>query len=332
MTDNHLVSCIFCGEEYDLELDPVDQIENKGFFCDHCQGLTFFNPEDEVANRQFTMFLESKDETNEEVFHKPHIKLKKRLSPLRYPGGKSKVSHFIQGCLRPEKSKFLSSPYVGGGSVEFGLLEAGIVDRLIINDYDFGVYSLFELIRTAPHLLINKLRYASPTHEDFIQARTKIKSYYKGCDMFEAAWCLLLVNRLAYSGIYKANPLGGIRGTKESLLSRWNPDNLCERISSINAMADRYSVMNIDALEFIERYYFLDDSTCLVDPPYISAGEQLYLHYYTEEDHYKLQFLLESLYLETPCADVIVTYDDHPLITQIYEYPEFHRIKRKFSA
>lgn len=331
MDAKHLVCCTFCGEEYDLQVDPIDR-NPDGFWCDFCEGFSFYSPLEDAAHRHFIMLLESKDEMNEPSLFQDSVKLKKRISPLRYPGGKSKVSSFIQHYLRPEKSKILSSPYVGGGSVEFALLEAGLVEELIINDYDFGVYSLFQLIKTAPDFLLNALMSITPTHEDFIKARAKIKDHYKDCDLFEAAWCLLIVNRLAYSGIYKANPLGGIRGTKEKLLSRWNPENLCKRISSIHALSERYTVMNIDALEFIEEFFFKEHSTCLIDPPYVTAGEQLYLHYYTEEDHSDLQFLLESLYLETPCADLIVTYDDHPLITEIYKYPDFKRIKRKFSA
>ncbi|MCV9951771.1 hypothetical protein [Paenibacillus polymyxa] len=74
--------------------------------------------------------------------------------------------------------------------------------------------------------------------------------------MFEAAWSLLLVNRLAFSGIYRANPLGGMRGDPKILLSRWNPDDLCKRINTIHSMSARFTVQNRDALEFIEDQFW----------------------------------------------------------------------------
>jgi DNA adenine methylase len=324
------VRCKYCLEKYNLLVDDVDR-SSEGFWCDNCDYFTMFDTAAEET-RRFTMILESKTEENQRPVERNRIKLNKRISPLRYPGGKSKIAEHILDRISPDKSDVLYSPYVGGGSVEFALLQAKIVDRLVLNDYDFGVYSLFELIRTFPEALIMEIRNKKPTHEEFLQARTKIKSKYHGCDMFDAAWSLILVNRLAFSGIYKANPLGGIRGCPETLLSRWNPDALCQRIMAIHEMSDRYTVQNIDALEFIEEEYWDHRGTFFIDPPYVQQGKNLYLHYYKESDHVDLAHVIETLHAGFACADLIVTYDDDPLISKLYEFPEFHRIKRKFSA
>lgn len=55
---------------------------------------------------------------------------------------------------------------------------------------------------------------------DYIKAQQNIRSGFKGMNMLEAAWHTHVVNRLAYSGIPKANPLEGKKGTQEQLLSR----------------------------------------------------------------------------------------------------------------
>lgn len=324
------VICRFCCEEYDLKLDIIDQNEN-GFWCEYCDGYSFFNSENE-SDRGFTLILEGKADKNERFDLPNPIKLNKRLSVLRNPGGKSKLANYIFSHINMKKTDKLISPYIGGGSVEFSLLEAGIFKELVINDYDFGVYSLFELIKRFPEALTLEIRSRDITHDDYIKARKIIKSDYVNCDLFDAAWSLLLVNRLAYSGIYKANPLGGMRGSKEKLLSRWNPEDLCKRIATLHSLADRFSVYNNDALEFIEEQYWDSSSTIIIDPPYFEQGKNLYLHYYTEEDHISLQQLLESLYTGFPCADLLVTYDDVPFIENIYEYPDIKHIKRRFSA
>lgn len=324
------INCRFCFEDYNMTTDGVDRNE-KGFWCDSCDGYTYFESQNE-DNRRFTLILEGKSEGNEFISNPSQVKLNKRLSPLRYPGGKSKIADYILGHLDTEKRDLLCSPFTGGGSVEFALLHAGIVKQLKLNDYDFGIYSLFQLIKTFPGALIIEIKKRKPTHEDYIRSQAIIKSDYANCDMFEAAWSLLLVNRLAFSGIYKANPLGGIRGDVDTMLSRWNPVDLCKRISTIHSMADRFSVHNVDALEFIEEQYWNDNSTLFIDPPYYEQGKNLYLHYYKEDDHLALQQLLDSLYKDFPCADLLVTYDDVSFIEQIYEYPNFKRIKRKFSA
>ncbi|MEK4983593.1 DNA adenine methylase [Bacillus sp. FSL K6-6540] len=279
------------------------------------------------------MILEGKENSNDPALSPIQpIKLNKRISPLRYPGGKSKVSEYLLGYVSPQKSEVLCSPFTGGGSFELALLHAGIVKRLELNDYDFGVYSLFHLIKTFPDALTMEIKKRKPNLSDFFKAQRIVKSDYSGCDIFEAAWSLLLVNRLAFSGIYRANPLGGLRGGRDSLLSRWNPDDLCKRINMIHEMSDFINIHNQDAIEFIEEQYWNEKATIFIDPPYYNQGKNLYLHYYTDEDHRELQFLLDNLYRETPCADLIVTYDDDPFIEQIYEFPKFKRIKRKFSA
>jgi len=323
------VSCRFCCETFDLATDAIDQNE-EGFWCD-CEGYTFFEPEKE-KKRKFTLILEGKAAENEIFVIPADVKLNKRISPLRYPGGKSKIADYILSHINTQKTDILCSPYTGGGSVEFALLHAGIFKQLVLNDFDFGVYSLFQLIKTFPDSLTLEIKNHKPTHEDYIKARDTIKSNYANCDMFEAAWSLLLVNRLAFSGIFKANPLGGIRGSQDTMLSRWNPNDLCKRISIINSMSDRFTVHNVDALAFIEEQYWQDKSTIFIDPPYYKQGKHLYLHYYGEDEHLSLELLLDCLYKEFPCADLLVTYDDEPFIEGIYEYPIIRRIKRKFSA
>ncbi|MGG1673972.1 DNA adenine methylase [Paenibacillus sp. NRS-1783] len=323
------ICCAYCGDIFNPEADDINP-NGLGYWCGCCDYYNYFDVS--TVRPKFNMILEGKGEANDVPVALKSIRMNKRLSPLRYPGGKSKIADYIYQFISTDKTDILSSPYAGGASVELAFLHAGLFKKLVLNDYDFGVYSLFQLIKTFPDALIMEIRSCRPTRDDYIRARQKIKNDYDGCDMFEAAWSLLLVNRLAYSGIYRANPLGGMRGDQSTMLSRWNPGDLCKRINTIHAMSDRYTVHNQDALEFIEEAFWQDKSTIFIDPPFVGAGKKLYRHYYTEDDHYALQLLLEGLHKETPCADLLVTYDDAPLINRIYEYPDIKRIKRKYSA
>ena len=162
-----------------------------------------------------------------------------------------------------------------------------------------------------------------------------IKSYipnnYKNTSLFEAAWSLLVVNRLAFSGICKANPLGGKNGTIENLLSRWKPEGLIKRISTINEMASKITVLNRDACDLIEEMYWDSSTTIFIDPPYYNKGKQLYNCYYDREDHIQLSTLLDSLYSGMPGADIILTYDNDKFIRDIYMYPTVKNINRIYS-
>jgi DNA adenine methylase len=144
---------------------------------------------------------------------------------------------------------------------------------------------------------------------------------------------MLLVNRLAYSGIYKANPLGGRSGTKQCLLSRWNPDDLCKRIRLIHEMSDRISILNKDACELIEEAYWQGPTTTLyIDPPYFQKGKQLYRCYYDREQHIELNVLLDSLHHGMPGSDILLCYDNDPFIREIYMYPDIEKFNRVYSV
>lgn len=73
---------------------------------------------------------------------------------------------------------------------------------------DFGVYSLWWTIKHMPFALIDRLQSTLPNHRDYFLAQSVIKTDYKGVDIIDAAWASLLVNRLTYNGVSKANPLG----------------------------------------------------------------------------------------------------------------------------
>ncbi|KQN97210.1 DNA methyltransferase [Paenibacillus sp. Leaf72] len=300
----------------------------RGFWC-VCDGYTYLS--NEGNQHKFTLLLEDKQAKNVEM-PACDIKFNKRISPLRWAGGKSKIIPYVYAKMQKDAVKTLVGAFAGGASIELAMLNAGIVENLILNDFDFGVYALFWTIKHAPYDLIYRIQTSKPTHEDYFCAQEVLKSDYNSCTILDAAWALLLNNRLAYSGIFKANPLGGRNGDSSKLLSRWNPDSLCKRINLIHSMSDRITITNLDACELIEEVYYQDRATLFVDPPYYKQGKNLYRVYYTKEQHLQLNELLDSLHHGMPGADIILFYDNDPFIEDIYWYPTIEKISRVFSV
>lgn len=326
-----ILVCQKCEATYDCINDIPPDKNSEGFWCDECQYFSYFDPTKERPS--FLLFLETASSADSPITSKPKVKLKKQLSPLRYPGGKSKIADQLLLSMRPEQLDTLISVYAGGASVELALLDAKQIKNLILNDIDFGIYSLFYLIKNHPEDLIYRIKNCEPTHDEFFRQREIIREDYSGVDMLDAAWAMLLVNRLAYSGIYKANPLGGRYGTKNDLLSRFNPETLSRRISHIHSMSDRIVIHHQNALEFIEDQMWSNQSTLWIDPPYFEKGHALYRHFYTEEQHIEVCDLLDSCYEEFPNADFIVTYDNHPFIRELYDkYATKIELNRRFSV
>lgn len=304
-------TCSHCSFSSDsLEDFEEDFQYHQGFWCPYCDGFTYYD--EKKDRRSYTVLLEDKENTEiRKIRSKNH--LKKQASPLRYPGGKSKILDLLSTYLHEEKKTFVDV-YCGGGSVGLSLLLSGIVEHLVMNDLDKGVYALFYVILTAPEMLIEKIKTITPDRNLFFEYQQMIKKNYEGYSKLERAFGFLVVNRLAFSGIWNANPTS-------NLLQRWNPKVLEKRIWNIWEKREQITLLNEDALKVIEEYYWDETCTLFIDPPYYVAWEKkMYKHCYQEEEHRQLAELLNSLVSGMPAhADILVTYDNHPFIAKLYQ-------------
>ena len=326
MKESRMLKCRFC--ETNADIDYVDK-SPEGFWCDVCDGFTYY---DGIPAHKFKLILEEKKKTESLPLNIGNCKFNKRISPLRYPGGKSKLIEYLYSKLNADNLDTFIEPYCGGASVGLALLEKQIIKRLILNDIDYGIYALFEVIKNNPQELISKINSEEINHDVYFKSKDIVNSGYQNCELLTAAWSFLLVNRLSYSGINKANPLGGRSGSLDSLLSRWNPKNITNRILKIHNISDKYEIFNLDACNLIEEKYWLPNTTIFIDPPYYKKGKFLYNCYYHKEDHINLAYLLDSLYKGCPEADIILTYDNEEFIRNLYKYPEEEIVGRLYSA
>lgn len=314
------MKCQWCG----FESDNIDDFEedfkyHKGFWCPYCDGFTFYEGKEDYS--LYNLILE---EEGEEIKVKKQLTFDKHISPLRYPGGKSKLIDYIYNQLDTNKKTFVEA-FCGGASVSLAMLKAGVVDHIVLNDLDFGIYSLFNSIIYDTEWLVQVIHNINPSKELYFNKRATILSNYKNTTEREAALAMLIVNRMAFSGIIKANPMNDLK-------SRWNPEKLIKRIKWIAGQRNHITLLNQPAKAIIEEYYWSNNNTLFIDPPYYKKGKSLYNLYYTERQHEELAELLNSLYVSFPgCADVIVTYDNDPFIKELYPLSSVKEIGRIFS-
>lgn len=312
-------TCSYCGfSSNSLEDFEEGFQQHQGFWCPDCDGFTYFDGK--ADKRSYMVLLENKENKEATKVH-PRFKLKKQVSPLRYPGGKSKVLDLLASYLSEEKKTFVDV-YCGGGSVGLSLLLSGVVEHLVMNDLDKGVYAFFHTVLTAPEALIQKIRTVVPDRELFFYYQEMVKKDYDEFPELERAFGFLVVNRLAFSGIWNANPTS-------NLLQRWNPKVLEKRVWNIWEKREQIILLNEDALKVIEEYYWDETCTLFIDPPYYVAWDKkLYHHCYQEEEHQKLADLLNTLVCGMPAhADILVTYDNHPFIAKLYQEAGFANVE-----
>ena len=71
-------------------------------------------------------------------------------SPLRYPGGKGKLAKFMKYMIDQlgHGGGTYIEPFAGGAGIAIELLLEGVVSRIVINDYDKGIWSFWKAVLT----------------------------------------------------------------------------------------------------------------------------------------------------------------------------------------
>lgn len=313
---NRITYCRWCGSDI---YDDITK-DGSGFWCAYCDGFTYF---DNDRNRQHRMLLILETDTGREEYRKKNNRIRKRISPLRYPGGKSKMTERLLSLSQPWQMDTFVEVFAGGASVGLNLLDAGCIKKLVMNDADPNVYAFWKTVMNEPGYLTKKVGKVVPTRELFFYAKEKLS---RDISERERAWYFFLVNRTAFSGIQMANPMGDIT-------CRWNPQELSRRITKIAARKEQISLYNMDACDFLEQYaYWRDRTTLFLDPPYYEKGPLLYPKAFTEEDHERLAEMTNSLYTGFGGPDMILTYDQCQKIEDLYPWAETQYIGRGYSC
>jgi len=129
--------CRFCGYQSDTLDDFEEDLKyRQGFWCPVCDGYTYFKtPQDEQT---FKLILENKIKNGEKANRVP---FPTQVSPLRWPGGKSKFVGQLLSYCNPSKMENFVEPYAGGASVGLSLLLAGkIKDFYLKMVYDIHIF------------------------------------------------------------------------------------------------------------------------------------------------------------------------------------------------
>lgn len=242
-------------------------------------------------------------------------------SPLRYPGGKSSftrlLAEFIE--LNNLQDGVYVEPYAGGAGAGLNLLFSERVNNIIINDADRFIYLFWKSILFDTERFI-KLINDTPISIDEWQRRKQILENVQYHSELEIAFSIFYLNRCNRSGILNAGPIGGhSQNGRWRLDARFNKKELIRRIEKIALFNSRIAIYNLDAIEFIEQCVLplaVPNNRLLVylDPPYYSKGDQLYLNYYTAEDHVTLAEFINVQF----GFKWIISYDNVPQINQLY--------------
>ena len=239
------------------------------------------------------------------------------LTPLRYPGGKGKLSNFVE--LLFQENNLLDAPYIepyaGGAGVAITLLFDEFSSHIHINDINRSIFSFWYSVLNETDQLCSMIQSTKVTIEEW-KHQQEIQNRINEVTLLELGFSNFFLNRTNHSGIIK----GGVIGGKDQdgpfkLDARFNKSDLISRIQRIARYKNRISIYNMDAADFISQV--LPDlparSFLYLDPPYYIKGQGLYENYYNHHDHLSISRLVKTIQQHW-----IISYDNTEQILQMY--------------
>lgn len=240
------------------------------------------------------------------------------FTPLRYPGGKSKLHDLFVLIINNNFSHSVSyaEPYAGGAGLALLLLFNGNVKNIYINDINKSIFAFWHSVLYETDSLIEMIKDVPVTIETW-HMQKEIQLHKEDANLLGLGFSTFFLNRTNRSGILKGGVIGGKKQNGDwKLDERFNKPKLIKRIEKIAERKDSINITNMDACDFLD---FMDCNKIrnlfyYLDPPYIKKGSGLYEDYYSEEDHRLLAKRIAKLKQKW-----IVSYDAHNLALEIYK-------------
>ena len=252
-------------------------------------------------------------------------------SPLRYPGGKGKLSSFMEVLIR--KTGYMNGtyiePFAGGAGIAINLLLNNIVSKIVINDLDKGIYSFWRAILTETDRFVSDILSVPLNMDEWNRQRViymeKSQKY-----SYDLAFATFYLNRTNRSGIIK----GGVIGGKEQsgrwkMDARFNRNGLIKRVQEIAKRKKSIYVYNKDINSFLIHYApkYFNNALIYFDPPYYTKGHELYMNFFRYTDHVRISEKISQLNV-----DWIITYDIRDEILNLYRDRECRKLACSYSA
>lgn len=239
-------------------------------------------------------------------------------SPLRYPGGKKKLSAFIaQICIDNNINGHYVEPYSGGASVALFLLIEGFVKNITINDKDRSIYAFWHSVLNNSKKLCYLIENAEFTIEEW-KKQKEVQKNKQNASLLELGFSTLYLNRTNRSGIINAGVIGGIEQNGNYLMDcRFNKRDIINRIKLISSKKKYIRLYKKDAIKLIDKIEKESDKNNTIfyfDPPYFYKGDSLYMNHYNDLDHKIVSEKIQNI----KSIKWIVSYDNVDEIKRLY--------------
>ncbi|WP_250627055.1 DNA adenine methylase [Pinirhizobacter soli] len=240
-------------------------------------------------------------------------------TPLRYPGGKQKLTPFVVEVLEANNmiGGEYAEPYAGGAGVALELLLRKHVRKIHLNDSALPIYAFWRSVLKETDALNSMIASASLTVKEW-RKRQDIVRNPKGHTLLEVGYSAFFLNRCNRSGVLSGGVIGGLDQTGNwKMDARFTRNELIRRIETIADRKSSIVVKNWDAERFMTDHVggLPDDTLVYCDPPYFEKASRLYLNSYGPDDHERI-----AKYIQAKVRHKwMVSYDSAPEILAYYK-------------
>lgn len=252
-------------------------------------------------------------------------------SPLRYPGGKGRLARLVKEVIEENEiyDGTYIEPYAGGAGIALALLIEEYAWEIVINDIDPAIYSFWHSVLNETEWFRKQLYDIPVTLEQWHNQRHVFENKEEYSKK-ELGFATFFLNRTNRSGILKGGVIGGKnQAGKYKLSARFNKKDLDKRIKLIARHKNRITLHNLDTADLLQQIPSTLKGKALFyfDPPYYRKGGFLYTNHYKHSDHAHVAESIRKL--KHPW---IVTYDDVPVISELYANLSSIRFTMMYTA
>jgi DNA adenine methylase len=243
----------------------------------------------------------------------------KKISPLRYPGGKTLLANSIVNLI-PANSH-LYEVFAGGASVSLAYRKMYPEARISINDINYQLYCFWQVLRDCPNILISKIQEYRNNYSDGRELYDLLvhENYSHPTDI---AAKFFVLNRVTFSGLAES---GGY--SPQAFKGRFTQSS----IDFLRTVTKDIQGFSVDCRDFRWVIESCPSNVFLyLDPPYKKAeSKKLYgkkgdLH--TGFEHNELAYSLRRT-----SSKFVLSYDDCPEIVELYSFANVRRISCRYS-
>lgn len=226
------------------------------------------------------------------------------ISPLRYPGGKTRAIRVLDGLLPKTPISRAVSPFTGGGSFELHLTKLGV--RVDGFDAYRPLVNFWTELLTNPELLATEVARNMPVDKSAFK-RFQSALSEQPTDGVASAAAFLIVNRCSFSGSTMSG--GFSSNAAENRLTQ----SIVQRLATF-----ANPLLSVSESDFSDSLT-VDTDFVFADPPYLLPEKQsnkLYGnqgHLHNDFDHERFATAITAL-----TVPWMVTYNDSPEVRRLF--------------